>query len=406
MDLPKEVQEITYTLNNAGFEAYVVGGCVRDYLCGFEPKDYDITTSATPNQAKTLFRKTVDTGIEHGTITVIINKLNIEVTTYRIDGEYIDYRRPKEVLFTSKLQDDLSRRDFTINAIAYHPDKGFADPFGGKGDIKCKLIKGVGDADKRFNEDALRMLRAVRFSVQLGFTIEENTKNAIIKNAHLIDNISIERIQSEFSKLLLSDYLENILLLKTTGLSKHFLKELDSILSVNFEKLIKCLKKSPKSLSARLALLFSTLDYKDVEKTLKTLRFDNKTIKESVLLVKWFNVKLTDTPYETRKILSQIGAESFKTLLNIRYLFAMADQNLIECKTLDNIYDQINDTTRKNQCYSLKTLAVNGNDLKSLGIGKGEKIGELLNYALDIVLREPSKNDKEFLLNLLRQVTL
>ena len=210
MNIPKPVVYIIEELEKNGFEGFIVGGCVRDYLLGFSPKDFDITTNALPQDIKNIFSHTIDTGIEHGTVTVVIDKQNFEVTTYRIDGEYKDNRRPENVIFSEKIDEDLSRRDFTMNAIAYSINKGFVDTFNGREDIKNKLIKGVGEADKRFKEDALRMMRGVRFSAQLGFDIEEKTFNAIIDNASLIKNISIERTRDEFLKLVKSDYIEKL----------------------------------------------------------------------------------------------------------------------------------------------------------------------------------------------------
>lgn len=223
MNIPIQVRNIIETLENAGFEAFIVGGCVRDYLLGKTPKDWDITTSALPNETKSLFPHTYDTGIQHGTITIVIDKNNYEVTTYRIDGSYSDFRHPTEVIFTKKIDEDLSRRDFTMNAIAYNEKAGFCDPFCGREDISRKLIKGVGDPDKRFNEDALRMLRGVRFSAQLNFKIEEETFKSIKKNSALIKNISVERIREEFTKLLMSLNPEKIIELKETGLLEGFL---------------------------------------------------------------------------------------------------------------------------------------------------------------------------------------
>ena len=192
MLIPDDVINIINTLENFGFEAFIVGGCVRDFLLAKTPKDWDITTNALPKDIKKIFTKTIDTGIEHGTVTVVINKNNYEVTTYRIDGEYADFRHPKKVSFTSNIREDLSRRDFTINAIAYNPTSNiYIDFFDGKIDINNKIVKGVGIPEVRFNEDALRMMRAVRFVNQLGFQIEKNTFNAIKKNAYLIKKISI-----------------------------------------------------------------------------------------------------------------------------------------------------------------------------------------------------------------------
>ena len=213
IDIPKDVMYILKSLNEKGYEAYIVGGCVRDAILNMVPKDWDITTSAKPEEVKKCFDKTFDTGIQHGTVTAVINKNNYEITTYRIEDQYDDCRHPNKVYFTDKLTDDLLRRDFTMNAIAYHPDEGFKDPFGGIDDIKIKTIRGVGNPSERFNEDALRMLRAVRFSAQLGFDIENETLEALKQNVSLIKKISVERIREEISKLIKSDFIEKIPLL-------------------------------------------------------------------------------------------------------------------------------------------------------------------------------------------------
>ena len=224
--IPKEVEEIILKLNKEGFEAYIVGGCVRDILMDRIPSDWDITTSAKPEEVKRIFPRTYDTGIVHGTVTVVMNKSHFEITTYRIEGIYEDYRRPKEVSFTNNLEEDLSRRDFTMNAIVYHPQEGFIDPMGGIIDIENKIIRCVGDPSKRFEEDALRMLRGIRFSSQLNFNIEEETYNAIKDNAALISYISAERIKEELDKMLMGDFTDKLVLLYETGILKYILPEL------------------------------------------------------------------------------------------------------------------------------------------------------------------------------------
>ena len=233
MQLPEQVKFIISELNKNGYEGYIVGGCVRDYLMGIPPHDYDITTSALPEEVKAIFPHTVDTGIEHGTVTVIIDKIGYELTTYRIDGEYKDNRHPEQVIFTDKLAGDLSRRDFTVNAIAYNDQRGYVDMFGGMEDIKKAIIKGVGEPSKRFQEDALRMMRALRFSAQLNFSIEENTMIALKENAQLIKNISIERIREEFFKLIISDHNERLDLLYESGMLPYFFPELKKIIEDN-----------------------------------------------------------------------------------------------------------------------------------------------------------------------------
>ena len=221
MEIPQAVEKIIDTLEAGGFEAYAVGGCVRDTLLGREPEDWDITTSARPEQVKSLFRRTVDTGIQHGTVTVLENHQGYEVTTYRIDGEYEDGRHPKQVEFTASLTEDLKRRDFTINAMAYSKKTGIVDEFGGMEDLKRGIIRCVGAAQERFTEDALRILRAIRFSAQLGFSIEEQTLEAVRQIAPNLVHVSKERIQVELTKLLKSPHPERMSLVFDTGIAPY-----------------------------------------------------------------------------------------------------------------------------------------------------------------------------------------
>ena len=228
INIPQKAEQILHILNEAGYEAYVVGGCVRDSILDRVPGDWDITTSALPEQVKELFHRTVDTGIQHGTVTVMMGKEGFEVTTYRVDGEYHDGRHPDAVTFTRSLEEDLKRRDFTINAMAYHPGHGLVDLFGGMEDINRKIIRCVGDPVERFTEDALRMLRAVRFSAQLGFTVEENTKAALARMSGNLEHVSAERIQTELVKLLVSDHPDYLRTAWETGLTREFLPEFDA----------------------------------------------------------------------------------------------------------------------------------------------------------------------------------
>ena len=230
IELPEKVKYVIDTLMDAGYEAYAVGGCIRDSILGRKPEDWDITTSANPMQVKNLFRRTIDTGIQHGTVTVMLEKEGFEVTTYRIDGEYEDGRHPKEVVFTSNLIEDLKRRDFTINAMAYNEKDGLVDAFCGIEDLEKKVIRCVGNPEERFQEDALRMMRAVRFAAQLGFSIEKNTKRAIVELAGNLAKVSAERIQVELVKLLVSNHPEEFMTAYETGLTKVFLPEFDAMI--------------------------------------------------------------------------------------------------------------------------------------------------------------------------------
>lgn len=382
MVLPQSVKYIIEELNKRGFEGYIVGGCVRDHIMGITPHDYDITTSALPEDIKSIFKHTVDTGIQHGTVTVVINKIGYEITTYRIDGEYTDNRHPKEVIFTSKLEGDLSRRDFTVNAIAYNDNEGFVDLFGGREDIKNKIIKGVGDPDKRFKEDALRMMRALRFSAQLDFSIEENTFNAIKENAHLIKNISMERIREELFKLILSHNNERLILLRESNMAHYFSKELSEILNNNSEEFFTYINSLPVDIASRLAYIFRGYD---VKKILRDLKTDNKTINKAVVLEKYYDYNITDE-YSMAKLISLAG-DYTEELLRLK----------------KEPLDMYNKIVSENRCCSLKNLAIKGKDVIDLGYS-GENIGRILNEALEYVLKNPLNNNREDILNYINKV--
>ncbi len=385
MKLPKNVDFILKELNKNGYEGYIVGGCVRDYLMGTEPHDYDITTSALPEEVKSIFSHTVDTGIQHGTVTVVIDKIGYEITTYRIDGEYKDNRHPEEVIFTDKLSGDLSRRDFTVNAIAYNPLNGYVDLFNGRDDINKKIIRGVGVPAKRFQEDALRMMRAVRFSAQLDFSIEENTLKALKDNADLIENISIERIREEFFKLLLSNHNERLDILLNSGMTEYFLPE---ILNRKYD--YSKINGLSKDIVVRLSYVLSHIDSKNVNKIMKRLKTDNKTGAAVTNIVKYVDYKITDD-YSMRKLINLTGEN---TLSLIEVMGALNNSDMINEV---NIYNRV-----KNDCCTLKSLDLTGNDLMSIGI-KGKEIGEVLNKALDLVMKEPDKNNREVLLNIIKE---
>ncbi|MCL2462862.1 MAG: CCA tRNA nucleotidyltransferase, partial [Defluviitaleaceae bacterium] len=389
MQIPNDVTKILSILTSAGFSAYVVGGCVRDGLMGKAPKDWDVATSALPGEVKGLFRRTFDTGIKHGTITVVMGRTNYEITTFRLDGEYLDNRRPETVSFDATLTDDLARRDFTMNAIAYHPSEGFIDPFGGREDIRAGTIRGVGDPDRRFREDALRMLRAVRFSGQLGFEIERNTYEAISRNAALLRNISVERVRDEFTKLLASDNPEKLNLLAETG-----------ILSGGWPP---SLEISPEEL-AKAAALLPGLDKKHgsaaiyalllaarpawagdgcVKGYMAGMRFDNDTVRRTARIVEWASEPAAAGGYELRKFVSRCGADIFAEVLAVkRAVFPELAEEFAEIgREAARIFE-------RGDCLDLRNLAVNGDDLKALGLG-GREIGEALARLLDVVLREP-----------------
>jgi len=393
MELPQEIISIINKLNENGYEAYAVGGCVRDYLLGKTPKDFDIATDATPTAVKNIFRRTADTGLQHGTVTVLVNKRAVEVTTYRIDGEYTDNRRPDNVTFTSELKQDLLRRDFTINAIAYHPKTGYIDYFGGADDLEKKIIRGVGCPEERFREDALRMLRAIRFAAVLGFEIERETIAAAYKNAHLLKSISAERVRDELLKIIASPHPKMLNLLTDTQLLYYFSQPLQEYLDRYADQIIIIFSNCyDNDIVLRLVIFFKLAEPDMTECTLKRLRLDNKTIKAVMTLKIWLDKKIPENLYETKKALSQIGIGAFKQLIRLNEIISGFDlsQNL---EMLDSILTG-------GDCFTIKNLAVNGSDLLKMGLN-GKAIGETLNLLLDYVMQNPQENNKQALINYL-----
>lgn len=431
--LPLKVNQIINTLMEHGFEAYAVGGCVRDTVLGRIPKDWDITTSAKPEQVKALFSYTIDTGIEHGTVTVMIDHEGFEVTTYRIDGEYADARHPKEVKFTSDLLEDLRRRDFTINAMAYNETNGFVDAFEGLLDLEKGIIRCVGCAEERFLEDALRMLRAVRFSAQLGFAMEEETRQGMIKLAPNLAKISAERIQMELVKMLLSDHPEKLIMAYETGLTKIFLPEFDVMMETEQKNPHHCYSVGRHSMEAvrqiapdkvlRLTMLLhdvakplcKTVDDAGVEhfyghqkkgsemakQILRRLKFDNDTISRVATLVYWHDDNPDTTEKSIRRAVSKIGKAYYPALFEVKRADILAqsvykrEEKLAYLEDYRHIYQDI---VKKCQCVSVRELAINGSDLLAAGMEPGKEIGEVLKELLEQVLETPSLNTKEQLL--------
>ena len=436
--IPNDVNYILKQLNKAGFEAYAVGGCIRDSILGRDPDDWDITTSAKPEQVKELFAKTIDTGIQHGTVTVMRNHVGYEVTTYRIDGEYEDSRHPKEVIFTSDLLEDLKRRDFTINAMAYNEETGLVDAFGGIQDIENKMIRCVGNPVCRFEEDALRMMRAVRFSAQLGYEIEEETQKAIKILAPNLKNISAERIQVEMVKLLVSGHPDYLNKAYELGMTKIFFPELDKametvqknphhIYTVG-EHMLHSLKFVENHKVLRLTMILHdiakpetiTEDEKGIHhfyghcekgeemarKILRRLRFDNDTIGKVCRLIKYHDQKLSVKPEKLRKSIVEIGPEIFPLLLKVKQADMLAqseyrrEEKQQEIDNICKVYQQI---LERQDCLSLKELKVSGKDLIEQGIKPGKELGEMLQKLLNLVLEFPEKNEKEILLEQIKQ---
>ncbi len=393
MNLSSNVSYVIDNLMNVGYEAYVVGGAVRDFVMGVDASDQDITTNATPIQVKEVFDKTIDTGLQHGTVTVVVNGENIEVTTFRIDGEYVDNRKPKEVIFTSNLVEDLKRRDFTINALAYNNKVGIIDEFDGSGDIERKVIKAVGEADKRFKEDALRIYRGVRFSCKLGFDIEKNTMEAMEKQKHLTENLSVERIRDEFIKSIKGKYIGNLKLMNELGLFAYYDEEQQLYLKENINTIIDNLDKyEEKETFMCLCLYYKNYDTNSLEKKLKNFKIDNNTSKNVMLTIKAYNE------------LFQYNIQSLKDY-DIKKLINKYDKNIENAIKLLSIvgesYD-LNNRVKYNRLFptTIKELDINGNDLQQIGVN-GKNIGKALNLLLDEVMKNPECNEKQKLLNII-----
>lgn len=439
INIPKDVEFIINTLEENGFEAYAVGGCVRDSLLGRVPNDWDITTSAKPLETKKLFKRTFDTGIKHGTISVLLDKEIYEVTTYRIDGEYEDARHPKEVTFTSKLSEDLLRRDFTINAMAYNPKRGLVDLYGGKEDLENKIIRCVGNPYDRFTEDALRIMRAVRFAAQLNYQIEEDTKKAIKELAPNLTKISAERIQVELIKLLTSDNPGFLKLAWELGITKVILPEFDVAMACEQhnpnhaysvgEHTLKVIENAPSDKVSRLTALFHDLG-KPIAKTtdetgkdsfkghaiesekiakdvLRRLKFDNDTITKVCKLVREHDWMIGAKPERIRRYINRIGEEYFPMIFDINVADLMAQSTYRREEKLELISElrkKYEETIKNNECVSLKTLKVTGKDVIDKGVEAGPKVGEILNCLLEEVLDDPKKNDREYLLKRLDEL--
>lgn len=438
MFIPNDVKLILDTLKNNGYESYIVGGSVRDFITDlYAPKDYDIATSALPGEIIKLFDKTVPTGLKHGTVTVIINDQGYEVTTYRIDGEYIGNRRPAEVTFVLNLKEDLARRDFTINALAYNEQQGIIDYFDGIEDLKNKIIRAVGEPNKRFQEDALRMLRAIRFAATLNFRIEEKTLQAIKVNCPLILNISSERIRDELCKMLLSNNPTKALrLLEETKLLEIILPELQKEVGFNqhnphhdkdiFQHTLAALENCQGSLNLCVAVLLHdiakpdcfTIDNKGIghfygheqkgailcKQILSRLKFDNESISTISLLVKeHMNVLENPTDVCIKRLINRIGVDL------VYDLFALQKADALASRFPKNRLEEIHKVEVKAMAIinskvplSIRGLAVSGSDLmKEFSLKQGKEIGNMLKFLLDKTLENPQLNKKQKLLDII-----
>ena len=436
--LPKHVKYIIETLEQNGYEAYAVGGCVRDSILGREPNDWDITTSADPYEVKKLFSHTIDTGLQHGTVTIMLEHVGYEVTTYRIDGDYEDSRHPKEVMFTKALEEDLKRRDFTVNAMAYNDRDGLIDLFHGMDDIQKKVIRCVGNAEERFTEDALRIMRAVRFSAQFGYEIELETKKAIVKLAPNLKNISAERIREELIKLLVSEHPEYIRIAYETGITAQILPELDVCMETKQntphhmytvgEHIIHSLTNVPGDKVLRLAMLMHDIGKPYCITTDETgrdhfkghaeksaemaavimhrLKFDNDTLNRVKRLAKYHDWAISLSPpikkATVRSMISRIGEDLFPDLFTIGDADLLAQSDYFKAEKEEKqqlLKEMCREIIEQGDCLSIKNLAVSGNDLIEHGMKPGKELGQVLQKMLEDVLKHPSSNNKEYLLN-------
>ena len=422
ISIPKHASDIIKTLSSHGYEAFVVGGCVRDSILGKEPADWDITTSALPEQVKALFPRTIDTGLKHGTVTIMMDKVGYEVTTYRIDGTYEDHRRPNDVTFTSSLREDLMRRDFTINAMAYNEEKGLVDLFGGIQDLNDRIIRCVGNPTERFDEDALRMFRAVRFAGQLNFNIEKETLAAIEAQHAFLKDVSAERIQIELLKLLISGHPEMIRAAYETGLTSVFLPEFDRMMETpQNNHAVETIAPNP---ILRLTMLLHDIAKPETRSTdengidhfynhneagavlskaiLRRLKFDNQTTQMVTTLIAHHDIRFNDAlgtgRKHVRRVIHSVGENLFPYLLDVMEADISAQSDFMRLKKLTALKETrqaYHEILAANDCLTLKDLKINGNQLKALGISEGKIIGAILNALLSQVLNNPELNDYE-----------
>ncbi len=440
-DFLTKPQRIIDLIENAGFEAYYVGGCVRDYYLNRSCDDIDIATSALPCELEKIFLdsgiKFFETGLKHGTITAVIDNENFEITTYRKDGEYVDSRHPENVNFVTSLSDDLSRRDFTVNAMAYSTKRGLVDLFHAKRDLDNKIIRAVGDADKRFKEDALRIMRAIRFSSVLCFDIEEYTKIALFRNKKLLEKISAERIFSELSKLLMGDNVFKVLM-EYRVIIAVIIPEVEPVFYVSqntkwhiydvWEHTCRAVEKSPKDLALRLTMLLhdigkafsKTTDERGndhfkghqkisalyAEKVLKRLKVPNEIYDRVMFLVPIHDIHIGTDKINIKKWLSKIGERNLRDLIEVKRADKLAqnpDMTQQELVNLDITQSELDAVIEKGEPFSLKDLAVNGNDMLSLGLC-GKQIGNALDLLLDKVINNELVNNRNVLIDYVRRM--
>jgi tRNA nucleotidyltransferase (CCA-adding enzyme) len=425
---PDDVKELLQLINKEGFEVYLVGGCVRDIIMGITPKDWDISSAAKPEDIKKIFKTTYDTGTKYGTVTALFKNIYYEITTFRLEGEYENNRKPSKIEYIDNLFSDLKRRDFTINAIASDLNGNVIDYFNGISDINKGIVRCVGDPNERFKEDALRMMRAIRFSCQLNFGIHNDTFKAIVENRELISNISIERIRDELNKILLSD--NNLYLIKDTGILDTILPELKesffteqknsyhvynvgihtlkSVESVEKDTVLKWVmllhdigKPFCKTIDKNNADHFCGYEKISVdiaERVLERYKIDKKSKAKILELIKWHDKDIAADLVSIKRILGEIGDENFLDLIKVKRA-DMKAQNMIYCEKnnfkLLKILELYNKIHEENQCYKIKDLKITGIDLLKIGFKENEEIGNVLSKLLDIVLENPKANSKK-----------
>jgi len=432
--LDKDVVKILNKFEKNKFKAYIVGGAVRDYLLGYDINDYDIATDAKPEEVTEIFEKVIPTGIKYGTVTLVYNNKNYEITTFRKDFDYINNRKPDKVVYSEDIDEDIKRRDFTINSL-YCDSKGrIRDKYSGVKDIKSKIIRTIGNPDERFKEDALRMIRAVRFMATLGFKIEEKTKNSIVKNHQLIENVSAERIKTEFDRILLSNNPgEGIRTLTDTNLMKYIIPELYKTVDFDqhskyhdknvYDHTIAVVENIEPKLDLRLAALLHdiskpesfTLDeeleghfkghhIKSADKSveiLKRLRYDNKTIENVRVLIRYHYLKdISIKEKGVKRFINNVGKERLDDIfkLNIADIKGKADMRSID--KVYNLQKKCKEILEKQEPLSIKDLKINGNDIIKTGVKEGRKVGEVLQYLLEKVLENPALNNRKDLLEI------
>ena len=433
--IPEEIKYIISTLEESGYKAYIVGGCVRDTIMGREPKDYDVTTDATPDVTSEIFSadKVIDTGSKHGTVTVIHNGVHVEVTTFRKESVYSDGRHPDSVVFSDSIEEDLSRRDFTINAMAYNDSEGIVDPFGGRGDIEKRIIRTVGEARERFNEDSLRMLRALKFSSELCFDIEEKTEAAIFERKNDIETrISKERIQKELEGILTGDDVEKVLR-KYADVVGVAIPEIIPMIGFDqkspyhiydvWEHTIRVVGGSPNNSVSRFAALFHDIgkpscfsqgedgvghffghpevSYEMADCIMRRLKFDNATRQDVLTLVRWHDVRPEVTEKSVRRAIMKVTPELFDSWVAITRADNGAQSPSLSgrLEKIAAIEEMGHRLIEEEGALSLRTLNIKGGDIMSLGVVEGPEVGRIMNILLEEVLEERLANDREELMS-------